>query len=462
MLKIKSVFVFLALSVVCLASNASAQYPSFADLAEKLMPSVVNISSFTAPENSENLDEETGTSESLGSGFIIDKDGYIITNNHVIDKAESIQVTLSNNQKLEAKLIGKDPKTDLALIKIEAKTQLQPVTFGNSDKIRVGDWILAIGNPFGLGGSVTAGIVSAKSRDIESGPYDNFIQTDAAINQGNSGGPMFNMNGEVIGISSAIFSTTGASQGIGFAIPVNLADWVIGQLKKFGTVKRGWIGIKIQPNSQEIASSLGISQNQGVVVSGFTPNGPAQKAGFAAGDIILRFNGEEIDSTKNLSRMIAETPIETNTSFEIWRNQKKLTLSVTVEQMPEEQETSKPASEDEGENIDVSSQVSDTETSTLNVVGFSVGDLALDMMTDLKSAAKGVMVTDVLPNSDAAHKGIKVGDIIVKVDQRNVLGPQMFAEFIDEAYRENKRPVLLAIQGVDALHFVAVKLVNHD
>ena len=462
MLKIKSVFVFLALSVVCLASNASAQYPSFADLAEKLMPSVVNISSFTAPENSENLDEETGTSESLGSGFIIDKDGYIITNNHVIDKAESIQVTLSNNQKLEAKLIGKDPKTDLALIKIEAKTQLQPVTFGNSDKIRVGDWILAIGNPFGLGGSVTAGIVSAKSRDIESGPYDNFIQTDAAINQGNSGGPMFNMNGEVIGISSAIFSTTGASQGIGFAIPVNLADWVIGQLKKFGTVKRGWIGIKIQPNSQEIASSLGISQNQGVVVSGFTPNGPAQKAGFAAGDIILRFNGEEIDSTKNLSRMIAETPIETNTSFEIWRNQKKLTLNVTVEQMPEEQETSKSASEDEGENIDVSSQVSDTETSTLNVVGFSVGDLALDMMTDLKSAAKGVMVTDVLPNSDAAHKGIKVGDIIVKVDQRNVLGPQMFAEFIDEAYRENKRPVLLAIQGVDALHFVAVKLVNHD
>ena len=426
------------------------------------MPSVVNISSFTAPENSENLDEETGTSESLGSGFIIDKDGYIITNNHVIDKAESIQVTLSNNQKLEAKLIGKDPKTDLALIKIEAKTQLQPVTFGNSDKIRVGDWILAIGNPFGLGGSVTAGIVSAKSRDIESGPYDNFIQTDASINQGNSGGPMFNMNGEVIGISSAIFSTTGASQGIGFAIPVNLADWVIGQLKKFGTVKRGWIGIKIQPNSQEIASSLGISQNQGVVVSGFTPNGPAQKAGFVAGDIILRFNGEEIDSTKNLSRMIAETPIGTNTSFEIWRNQKKLTLNVTVEQMPEEQETSKPASEDEGENIDVSSQVSDAETSTLNVVGFSVGDLALDMMTDLKSAAKGVVVTDVLPNSDAAHKGIKVGDIIVKVDQRNVLGPQMFAEFVGEAYRENKRPVLLAIQGVDALHFVAVKLVNHD
>ena len=462
MLKIKSVFVFLALSVVCLASNASAQYPSFADLAEKLMPSVVNISSFTAPENSENLDEETGTSESLGSGFIIDKDGYIITNNHVIDKAESIQVTLSNNQKLEAKLIGKDPKTDLALIKIEAKTQLQPVTFGNSDKIRVGDWILAIGNPFGLGGSVTAGIVSAKSRDIESGPYDNFIQTDASINQGNSGGPMFNMNGEVIGISSAIFSTTGASQGIGFAIPVNLADWVIGQLKKFGTVKRGWIGIKIQPNSQEIASSLGISQNQGVVVSGFTPNGPAQKAGFVAGDIILRFNGEEIDSTKNLSRMIAETPIGTNTSFEIWRNQKKLNLNVTVEQMPEEQETSKPASEDEGENIDVSSQVSDAETSTLNVVGFSVGDLALDMMTDLKSAAKGVVVTDVLPNSDAAHKGIKVGDIIVKVDQRNVLGPQMFAEFVGEAYRENKRPVLLAIQGVDALHFVAVKLVNHD
>ena len=462
MIKLKFLFVGLVLSVVCLASNASAQYPSFADLAEKLMPSVVNISSFSAPENAEMNNDNSESSESLGSGFIIDKDGYIITNNHVVDKAESIQVTLFDNQRLEAKLIGKDSKTDLALIKIDAKTQLQPVTFGDSDKIRVGDWILAIGNPFGLGGSVTAGIVSAKSRDIESGPYDNFIQTDASINQGNSGGPMFNMSGEVIGISSAIFSTTGASQGIGFAIPVNLADWVIGQLKKFGTVKRGWIGIKIQPNSQEIASSLGIAENQGVVVSGFTPNGPAQKAGFIAGDIILSFNGEPIDNTKNLSRMIAETPIGTLTSFEVWRNQKKIKLNVKIEQMPEEKLAKTSASKTIEENADLPPFANEAATTSLNIAGIMVKDLTPEVLSALKANINGVVVEDVLPNSDAAHKGIKIGDIIVKVDQRNVLNTQMFDEFVREAYRENKRPILLAIQGVDALHFVAVKLVSHD
>ncbi len=461
MIKLKFFFIGFVLSVVCLASNALAQYPSFADLAEKLMPSVVNISSFSALENTDMSSDNTEASESLGSGFIIDKDGYIITNNHVVDKADSIQVTLFDNQRLEAKLIGKDPKTDLALIKIDAKTQLQPVTFGDSDKIRVGDWILAIGNPFGLGGSVTAGIVSAKSRDIESGPYDNFIQTDASINQGNSGGPMFNMSGEVIGISSAIFSTTGASQGIGFAIPVNLADWVIGQLKKFGTVKRGWIGIKIQPNSQEIAENLGISQNQGVVVSGFTPNGPAQRAGFVAGDIILSFNGETIDNTKNLSRMIAETPIGTLTSFEVWRNQKKIKLNVKIEQMPEEKSAPIEFPENIEETTDLS-PLANEEVSSLNTVGLKVNNLTPDVLNVIKTGTSGVIVADVLPNSDAAHKGVKIGDIIVKVDQRNVLNAQMFDEFVREAYRENKRPILLAIQGVDALHFVAVKLVKND
>lgn len=452
-MRIKPILTVFVIAAFSLLSEAKAQFPSFADLAEQLTPGVVNISSFSSGE-----DEENAPSESLGSGFIIDNQGYIITNNHVIDKSEAINVTLSDNTKIEAKLIGKDPKTDLALIKIETSRSLSPVKFGDSDKIRVGDWILAIGNPFGLGSSVTAGIISAKSRDIESGPYDNFIQTDASINQGNSGGPMFNLNGEVIGISSAIFSTTGASQGVGFAIPINLVEWVVEQLKQYGTVKRGWIGIKIQPNTPEIATNLGIVANQGVIVSGVTENGSAQKAGLQAGDIILSFNKLPIDNTKNLSRLIAETKIGTKAPVDVWRNRQKLTMTVTVEPMPEEKPlpSNKSATEQAQENQDSSSDEFPA--------GIKVRDITPDIIEHytLKTDATGVVVTDVLPNSDAAHKGIKIGDLIVKIDKRNVINSAAFNEYISEARRENNRPVLLAIQGNDALHFVAVKLMNHD
>mgnify|MGYP000755030445 FL=1 len=397
-------------------------------------------------------------SESLGSGFIIDENGYIITNNHVVDKAESISITLSDNTKTEARVIGKDPKTDLALIKIETKRPLNAVKFGDSDKIRVGDWVLAIGNPFGLGSSVTAGIVSAKSRDIESGPYDSFIQTDASINQGNSGGPMFNLQGEVIGISSAIFSTTGASQGVGFAIPANLAGWVISQLKEHGEVKRGWIGIKIQPNTPEIADSLGISANQGVVVSGVTEQGPAQKAGLQAGDIVLSFNRQPIDNTKNLSRLIAETKIGTPAPIEIWRSGQKQTLTVPIELMPEETPLSvaKETASDAAETPD--------NGESLNIIGFTVKEISPELAERYKLApsTSGVVVTDILPNSDASRKGIKIGDIIVKIDKRNIIGESAFHEYVNDARRENNRPVLLAIQGQEALHFVAVKLMSHD
>ena len=397
-------------------------------------------------------------SESLGSGFIIDGNGYIITNNHVVDKAESISITLSDNTKTEARVIGKDPKTDLALIKIETKRPLNAVKFGDSDKIRVGDWVLAIGNPFGLGSSVTAGIVSAKSRDIESGPYDSFIQTDASINQGNSGGPMFNLQGEVIGISSAIFSTTGASQGVGFAIPANLAGWVISQLKEHGEVKRGWIGIKIQPNTPEIADSLGISANQGVVVSGVTEQGPAQKAGLQAGDIVLSFNRQPIDNTKNLSRLIAETKIGTPAPIEIWRSGQKQTLTVPIELMPEETPLSaaKETASDAAETPD--------NSESLNIIGFTVKEISPELAERYKLApsTSGVVVTDILPNSDASRKGIKIGDIIVKIDKRNIIGESAFHEYVNDARRENNRPVLLAIQGQEALHFVAVKLMSHD
>jgi peptidase Do len=456
-MRIKPVLFAFFIASLGFSGEAGAQFPSFADLAEKLTPSVVNISSFSQSET-ENGEGNTPLSESLGSGFIIDGNGYIITNNHVVDKAESISITLSDNTKTEARVIGKDPKTDLALIKIETKRPLNAVKFGDSDKIRVGDWVLAIGNPFGLGSSVTAGIVSAKSRDIESGPYDSFIQTDASINQGNSGGPMFNLQGEVIGISSAIFSTTGASQGVGFAIPANLAGWVISQLKEHGEVKRGWIGIKIQPNTPEIADSLGISANQGVVVSGITEQGPAQKAGLQAGDIVLSFNRQPIDNTKNLSRLIAETKIGTPAPIEIWRSGQKQTLTVPIELMPEEtllsaaKETASDAAEtpDNGES--------------LNIIGFTVKEISPELAERYKLApsTSGVVVTDILPNSDASRKGIKIGDIIVKIDKRNIIGESAFHEYVNDARRENNRPVLLAIQGQEALHFVAVKLMSHD
>lgn len=456
-MRIKPVLFAFFIASLGFSGEAGAQFPSFADLAEKLTPSVVNISSFSQSET-ENGEGNTPLSESLGSGFIIDGNGYIITNNHVVDKAESISITLSDNTKTEARVIGKDPKTDLALIKIETKRPLNAVKFGDSDKIRVGDWVLAIGNPFGLGSSVTAGIVSAKSRDIESGPYDSFIQTDASINQGNSGGPMFNLQGEVIGISSVIFSTTGASQGVGFAIPANLAGWVISQLKEHGEVKRGWIGIKIQPNTPEIADSLGISANQGVVVSGVTEQGPAQKAGLQAGDIVLSFNRQPIDNTKNLSRLIAETKIGTPAPIEIWRSGQKQTLTVPIELMPEETPLSaaKETASDAAETPD--------NGESLNIIGFTVKEISPELAERYKMApsTSGVVVTDILPNSDASRKGIKIGDIIVKIDKRNIIGESAFHEYVNDARRENNRPVLLAIQGQEALHFVAVKLMSHD
>lgn len=456
-MRIKPVLFAFFIASLGFSGEAGAQFPSFADLAEKLTPSVVNISSFSQSET-ENGEGNTPLSESLGSGFIIDGNGYIITNNHVVNKAESISITLSDNTKTEARVIGKDPKTDLALIKIETKRPLNAVKFGDSDKIRVGDWVLAIGNPFGLGSSVTAGIVSAKSRDIESGPYDSFIQTDASINQGNSGGPMFNLQGEVIGISSAIFSTTGASQGVGFAIPANLAGWVISQLKEHGEVKRGWIGIKIQPNTPEIADSLGISANQGVVVSGVTEQGPAQKAGLQAGDIVLSFNRQPIDNTKNLSRLIAETKIGTPAPIEIWRSGQKQTLTVPIELMPEETPLSaaKETASDAAETPD--------NGESLNIIGFTVKEISPELAERYKLApsTSGVVVTDILPNSDASRKGIKIGDIIVKIDKRNIIGESAFHEYVNDARRENNRPVLLAIQGQEALHFVAVKLMSHD
>lgn len=455
-------------------NHAKAQavaLPSFADLAEGLMPSVVNISTLhdkDTPED-EGRDIETNVQSifnapktnkvSLGSGFIIDETGYIITNNHVIDKAKSIAVVLSDGREIEAKVIGTDEKTDIALIKIETKQKLKPVTFGNSDNIRVGDWILAIGNPFGLGSSVTAGIISAKSRDIESGPYDSFIQTDASINQGNSGGPMFNLKGEVIGINSAIFSTSGGSMGIGFAIPINLAEFVIKQLKTNGQVKRGWIGVKMQPNSLDMAMSLGLNQNQGAVISAVSEQSSAAKAGIKPGDIILKFDGHEIDSTKNLSRIVAETVIAKSVEVEIWRNNQRQKLNIMIEEMPMENPVLIKKEYQDNEAIDTPQTEIQSGVQSNSDWGITVENITPENRNryNLADDSAGVIVALVSAMSDAAAKGLKSGDIITQIDKKPVVDAEDVKRFLNDAANENKRPALLQIKDGEQLHFVAVK-----
>lgn len=428
---------FLALLSVLYPWQAQGQYPSFADLAEKLLPSVVNISTTTLNENGE--DSLTSESETLGSGFIISSDGYIVTNQHVIDKAKTINVILQNNEKIEAEIIGEDKQTDLALLKITAQTPLSPVNWGNSDTMRVGDWVLAIGNPFGLGGSVTAGIVSAKSRDIESGSYDNFIQTDAAINQGNSGGPMFNLNGEVIGVNSAIFSSTGESMGIGFATPSKMAQWVISQLRTNRQVIRGWIGIFIQPAPYP---------QQGILVSRITENSPAQAAGFSAGDIIRKFNTMPITGTTDLSRIIAESAVGELLDFEISRNGEIMNIKVRAAEMPAPQDTQKKETQNEPEKENQSP------------LGLEISSPSPELLTtySLPLNVQGVIITNIDVQSDAAAKGLQVGNLITKVDKKEVFDPASFNDYIKEAQNEHNRPVLLTIQNAEAEHFVAVKL----
>ncbi len=455
----------------CSPALAQQNMPSFADLVERLTPSVVNISTIHQPD--EETVSETATFSSpnpainryfnpqssnqtaLGSGFIISDDGYIITNNHVIDKAEEITVTLSDNTSVEAKLIGIDKKTDLALIKIDTSKKLQPAVLGDSDKIRVGDWILAIGNPFGLGGSVTAGIVSAKSRDIESGPYDNFIQTDASINQGSSGGPMFDMKGEVIGINSAIFSTTGGSMGIGFAIPVNMAKWVIEQLKTKGEVKRGWIGVKIQPNNDEIAASLGLKAQDGVLVSGLSDGASAATAGIVVGDVILSFDGHPIDNTKNLSRMVAETQIGRKVTIELWRNKQPVPLQVEILEMPDEPEETPQVVLEE-----ISGNQTDDVDGLIEELDIRFDEISPELMDkySISPDAKGVVITEILPGADAEKKGLRVGDVVAKIDKKDVFTLADVRNFVNEAKMENNRPVLLLIQDKGLVHFAALKL----
>lgn len=430
-----SVILFSIYALPVMAQNP-AVFPSFADLVEKLQPSVVNISTTSLPE--EGASDATPESETLGSGFIISKEGYIVTNQHVIDHAKVINVTLFNNEKIEAEIVGEDKMTDLALLKITTQTALTPAEFGDSDAVRVGDWILAIGNPFGLGGSVTAGIVSAKARDIESGSYDNFIQTDASINQGNSGGPMFNLKGEVIGVSSAIFSSTGNSMGIGFATPSKMTQWVINQLRLNGKVIRGWIGISIQPIQD------------GLVITRITEDSPAQKAGLQAGDIIKKFNATPLTSATNLSRMIAESAVDEPLNFEILRQGETSTIQVRAVAMPEEISDDKISNKKQEE----------TPTHKKSPLGLEINNLTSDLIKkyNLPENTNGVVITGIDGLSEASDKGLQIGNLITKVDKKDVWDTESFNEYIQEAQHEHNRPVLLTIQNAETEHFVAIKL----
>jgi serine protease Do len=468
---------------------------SFADLAESLLPAVVNISSTQAaradseaPEipsfppgspfeqffkdfmknhhpgqgdggtdNGDNDDDQApeatpnqGTPhphhlQSLGSGFIIDSAGIVVTNNHVIDGADEITVTLQDNTTLKATLIGHDDRWDLAVLKVNPDKPLPAVHFGDSDAARVGDWVLAIGNPFGLGGTVTAGIVSARGRDIQQGPYDDFIQTDAAINKGNSGGPLFNMKGEVVGINTAILSPSGGSIGLGFSIPSGEAKVVIDQLRRFGRARRGWLGVRIQQVTPDIAESLGLKGSDGALVAGVNSNGPADHAHIQNGDVILSFNGQPLHEMRTLPRVVAETPIDAHVPLEYWRNGHRQTVDVVVAEMPED---AKPAAPPPHKTAGV--------TLELGALGLRVAPITDELRQKYKldDKLKGVLVVDVTAAGTAADRGLKPGDVIVEVQQQAVAQPADVQKQLSEAHDQGRKSVLLLVQGKDGMRWV--------
>ena len=458
---------------------------SFADLAEKLLPGVVNISSSqTVQSRNDRAGPEIPTfppgspfeqffrdfldrnrpgqhgdrgpqapprkMQSLGSGFIVDPSGIVVTNNHVIDGADEITVVLQDNTSLKATLIGRDERTDIAVLKVTSDKPLPAVSFGDSDRSRVGDWVLAIGNPFGLGGSVTAGIVSARGRDIQQGPYDNFIQTDAAINRGNSGGPLFNLDGEVIGINTAIYSPSGGSIGIGFSIPSNLAKTVVAQLRDFGRAKRGWLGVKIQQVTPDIAESMGLKEPNGALVASVEEGGPAQTAKLRGGDVILKFNGQEVKEMRTLPRIVAETEIGRDVPLTVWRDGHEITLTARVGELPDDQKVAAATPD----------KPIPSHPTELSGLGLTLAPITQDARDhyQLSDDQKGVLITDVAPGSSAADHGVKPGDVIVEVQQQEVNTPADVVERVERVRKSSRRSVLMLIQGQDGPRWVPLSL----
>ncbi|MFP4536893.1 MAG: Do family serine endopeptidase [Dichotomicrobium sp.] len=459
-------------AALCFAAAQAAQAQSrgpepVSELARELQGAVVNISTTQllsdgpsvpvprTPEGSpfdelfEDFLDERGQARrisSLGSGFVIDPSGLIVTNNHVIENADEIIVKFADGKKLTVvETIGHDDKTDLALLRVEPEQPLRAVSLGDSSQMTVGDWVMAIGNPFGLGGSVSLGIVSAVKRDINSGPYDAFIQTDAAINRGNSGGPLFNMDGEVIGVNTAIISPTGGSIGIGFALPSNTAKRVIAQLREFGETRRGWIGVRIQSLSDEIAESLGMPEAKGALIAAVTPDGPAAQAELEVGDVIIRFNDKPVDNVRQLPRLVAETEIGAEVPVVVQRRGERVTKTLTVGRLNEDDE-------------DASAE---TDKPDDTILGLSLSALTDELRDQygIADGVEGVVITDVAPDSEAVQRGIVPGTVIIEVSHKPVETPEDVSERIAELRELDDQTALLLLSAdADGMRFVALPL----
>ena len=389
------------------------------------------------------------TVNSMGSGFIVESSGLIVTNNHVVEGADTIEVHLQDGTTLKADLVGRDAKTDLAVVRVKPDKPLPFVKFGDSDKLRIGEWVIAIGNPFGLGGSVSLGIVSARNRDINAGPYDDFIQTDAAINKGNSGGPLFGLNGEVLGINTAIYSPSGGSVGIGFSVPSNTARSVVDQLIKFGETRRGWLGVKLQTISDEIAESMSLDKNRGALVADVTQGSPSDKAGIKAGDVIIKFNGRDIKEMRELPRAVGETEVGKKVAVRVLREGKEVDLTVELGRLEDGEKQLAAAA--------------GTAAATVTVLGMTASTMTDELRKKhaIDEKLTGAVVTEIAKDGAASDKRIEVGDVVVEAGGKVVVGAADISTAIAAAEKEGKSSVLLLIAkgGKDGeTRFIALKL----
>ncbi len=472
------------LAIVGSAAPAAARGPdTIADTAEKVMEAVVNISTSQkvkargsmpklAPGSPfEEFFEEffknrrgqgPGDTQrrraprrvsSLGSGFIIDSSGIVVTNNHVVSEADEVKVVLNDGTQLKAEIIGRDKKTDLALLRVKPEKPLRAVAFGDSDRLRIGEWVIAIGNPFSLGGTVTAGIVSARNRDINSGPYDNYIQTDAAINRGNSGGPLFNLNGEVVGINTAIISPSGGSIGIGFAVPSKTAMPVIDQLRRFGETRRGWLGVRIQQMTDELAETMNVDPPRGALVAGVDDEGPAKPAGIKTGDVIVRFDKKDIKEMRDLPRVVADTPVGKDVEVVVLRQGKEQRMNVKLGRLEDGEKKMAAASKGD-DALDDKSVVQ--RTLGLDLANLTSG---LRRQYKIKDGVAGVVITGVDMNSAAAEKRLNAGDVIVEVAQEPVTSAADVQKQIEKLKKDGRKSALFLIANADGdLRFVALSL----